>query len=52
MVENNSNKPEKPSKGYNKRPLWQWVLIYIGIAIILYGLIYLIFFNNSGSSGY
>lgn len=44
----------KPSKGYGKRPIWQWVLIYIVAAVIVYGLIYLIFFNGgdgSGSSG-
>ncbi len=45
----------KPSKGYGKRPKWQWVLIYVVAAIIVYGLIYLIFFKSNGSgtgSGY
>lgn len=40
----------KPSKGYGKRPMWQWVLIYIIAAIVVYGLIYLIFFKSSGTS--
>jgi hypothetical protein len=46
---------KKPTKsgGYGKRPLWQWILIYILIAIVVYGLIYLIFIRNgSNSSGY
>ncbi len=37
-------------KGYGKRPMWQWVLLYIFIAVIVYGLIYLIFLR--GGSGY
>ncbi|HEX5744269.1 MAG TPA: hypothetical protein VFX84_02350 [Candidatus Saccharimonadales bacterium] len=41
---------KKPSKGYGKRPMWQWVLIYLVAAIIVYGVIYLVFFNNGGSS--
>ena len=46
--------PQKPTKGYGKRPVWQWVLIYVVIAIIVYGIIYLIFFHKggSGSTGY
>jgi hypothetical protein len=42
--------PQKPSKGYGKRPMWQWVLIYLVVAIIVYGLIYLIFIHKSGGS--
>lgn len=41
----------KPSKGYGKRPVWQWVVIYLVVAIVVYGLIYLIFFHKGGSSG-
>jgi hypothetical protein len=39
---------DKPTKGYGKRPLWQWVLLYVIIAIILYGLIYYFFIHKSG----
>ena len=47
------NEPEKPSKGYGKRPMWQWVLLYVVLAVVVYGLIYLIFFHKSGTtSGY
>jgi len=45
----------KPSKSYGKRPVWQWVVLYLIVAIIVYGLIYLIWFhkgNGSGGSGY
>ncbi len=41
----------KPSKGYGKRPVWQWVVIYLIVAIVVYGLVYLIFFHKGGSSG-
>jgi len=50
------NAPEptesKPAKGYGKRPTWQWVVIYIIVAIVLYGLAYLIFFHKSGTTSY
>lgn len=43
--------PEKQSKGYAKRPAWQWVLIYLVAAAIIYTIVYLIFFHKSGASG-
>jgi flagellar basal body-associated protein FliL len=43
--------PQKPSKGYGKRPVWQWILIYVVIAIVVYGIIYLLFIHKSGSTG-
>lgn len=42
---------QTPSTGYGKRPLWQWIILYIIIGVIVYGLIYLIFFQKSGVSG-
>lgn len=45
-----NQQPQKPSKGYGKRPVWQWVLIYVVVAVIVYGLIYLLFIHK-GSSG-
>ncbi|MEO8581382.1 MAG: hypothetical protein ABI425_02245 [Patescibacteria group bacterium] len=36
------------SKGYGKRPLWQWVLIYVIIGSIIYGLIYFAIFAKKG----
>lgn len=40
--------PPKPSGGYGKRPLWQWVLIYIVAAAVVYGLIYYLFIRDGG----
>jgi len=42
---------ENKSYGYGKRPLWQWVLIYLGVGAIIYGLIYY-FIIAKGSLGY
>lgn len=42
--------------GYGKRPLWQWIVIYIIIGGIIYGLIYYFVlakngrYNNSNNS--
>ena len=46
--------PSPPAKsGYGKRPVWQWVVIYLVIAIVVYGIIYFAFIHKSGStSGY
>jgi len=45
-------KETKPTKGYSKRPMWQWILIYVVVAAIVYTAIYLIFFHKSnGTSG-
>lgn len=41
----------KKPKGYGKRPLWQWIAIYLVVGIIVYFLIYLLFFNSNGSMG-
>jgi hypothetical protein len=46
-----SQPSQKPSKGYGKRPVWYWVLIYVVVAIIIYGLIYLVFIRKTGSTG-
>lgn len=42
--------PQKPTKRYGKRPVWQWVIIYLVIAIIVYGAIYLLFIHKSGGA--
>lgn len=39
--------PDKQPKRYGKRPLWQWVAIYLVVGAIVYGLVYLIFFSGS-----
>jgi hypothetical protein len=47
----NQEKTSNPAGKYGKRPLRFWVLLYIVIAIIVYGIIYLIFFRHTKSNG-
>lgn len=43
----------KPSKGYGKHSKKYWIVVYLVIAIIVYGLIYLLFMHkSSGGSGF
>jgi phosphotransferase system glucose/maltose/N-acetylglucosamine-specific IIC component len=42
---------KKPTKGYGKRPMWQWAVIYLVVAIVVYGLVYFLFIHKSGSTG-
>jgi plastocyanin len=42
--ENQTNETAHPS--YNKRPAWQWLVIYAVIGIIVYGLIYFLFLSK------
>ena len=39
---------QNTSGGYNKRPLWQWLIIYVILGAIIYGVIYYFFLNKSG----
>jgi len=50
MEPTDSGPEQKPTKGYGKRPVWQWVVIYLIVAAILYTLIYYLFIHKSGSS--
>ena len=47
MEPENQNNSQKPNKSYGKRPVWQWVLIYAVIAVVVYGLIYILFIRSS-----
>lgn len=38
--------------GYGKRPLWQWILLYIIIGGAIYALIYFFFFAGKGGYSY
>lgn len=38
-------------KGYGKRPLWQWIVIYLVVAVLVYGLVYY-FVLAKGGGGY
>ncbi|MDD4989377.1 MAG: hypothetical protein PHV42_03040 [Candidatus Pacebacteria bacterium] len=41
---------QKYGSGYGKRPVWQWVLIYLVIGGIVYGIIY--YFAYAPKGGY
>ncbi len=41
-----------PQYGYGKRPWWQWLIIYIIVGAIAYGLVYYFFIANNGTSNY
>lgn len=44
--------PAKSKGGYGKRPLWQWILLYLVVGGILYYLIYILFFSHGYSYKY
>ena len=52
MDEGSNKQPNnKPVKGYGRRPVWQWVVIYLIIAVIVYGLIYYFFIRSGTGTG-
>ena len=40
------------NNNYGKRPLWQWIAIYVIGAAIVYGLIYYFFLAKQGNNIY
>ena len=36
--------------GYGKRPLWQWIALYVVVAAVLYGLFYYFVIAKNGYS--
>lgn len=51
MEDDKNKNPGKPGGSYGKRPTWQWILLYIVAAAVVYGLIYYFFIKGNGSSG-
>ncbi len=45
-----ANENDQGQYGYGKRPLWQWIVLYIIIAGVVYGLVYYFFFAKGGYS--
>jgi plastocyanin len=43
---------EKKSSGYGKRPLWQWIVVYLIIGLVVYGLIYYMVLAKKPGSTY
>jgi hypothetical protein len=54
MVEQIPPSPQQPpKKGYGKRPIWHWVVLYVVAAVVIYGLIYYFFLRDSaGGNGF
>ncbi len=40
------------NSGYGKRPLWQWILIYVVIGGIIYAVIYFVLAGRGAASPY
>lgn len=38
--------------GYGGRPLWQWIVLYVIIGLIVYGIIYYFIFQNKNNGRY
>ena len=41
---------ENKTQGYGKRPIWQWIALYVVVGIIVYGLVY--YFVLAKKGGY
>ena len=50
MDDQQSNE-QKPTKGYGKHSKRFWIITYVVAAVVVYGLIYLIFIHKSGNGG-
>lgn len=38
------------SQAYGRRPLWQWILLYLIIALVVYGLFYYFYLNRGANN--
>jgi plastocyanin len=43
---------QEKKNNYGKRPLWQWIALYIVVAVIAYGLVYYFVLAKKGGSVY
>ncbi len=43
---------DSSKSGYSKRPLWQWIVLYLIIGAVLYGALYYFVFAKKGGTGY
>lgn len=43
---------EKSGYGYDKRPMWQWIVLYVVVGGALYGLVYYFLFAGKGEYNY
>lgn len=40
---------QETTGNYSKRPLWQWVLLYVVLGVVVYGLVYYFVFAKKGA---
>jgi plastocyanin len=40
---------EQGQEAYGKRPLWQWILLYVVIGLVIYGAVYYFVLSKNGS---
>lgn len=52
LVASSYSKMNNKSYGYGKRPLWQWILLYVVIGGLIYGAVYYFFLAGKGSYSY
>lgn len=45
QTSDNPRTPQQPSR-YKKHPIWQWVVLYVILAAIVYTIIYMLFMGN------
>jgi hypothetical protein len=50
MSEQIPQSPKKSTKGYGKHSLRYWIVLYLVVAIVVYGIIYLLFIHKNGSN--
>lgn len=52
MQPESSQAPKTQKSGYGKRPMWQWVAIYVVVAIVVYGVAFAAYrhYHHSSSS--
>ncbi|HEU5379415.1 MAG TPA: hypothetical protein VFV38_28665 [Ktedonobacteraceae bacterium] len=50
-MEPGTPRAKQSPKGYGKRPLWQWIVLYVIIGGLLYGLIYYFVIAKQGGYG-
>jgi hypothetical protein len=43
---------EQKSSGYGKRPLWQWIALYLVVAVVIYGVVYYFVLAKKGGANY
>lgn len=49
-MENKNEKSYVKGGTYGKRPLWQWIVTYLVIGVLVYGLVYYVFVGRKGGS--